>query len=208
MFGHRRVAIALDDVNRDAEGGQRFRVHVAAGAGAEKDDVFQAGAATHRLRRQSAVIVEQEVVAGQEAREIGRVDLALFVERDRGIAGSGHRVENVDQLVIRVEENTAHPLLPHLDADPACAPLTRQERDAIAPDHAASAPAGDHRGVPGNPGCCIGATECADHRSDPTRQAAAPRRPLGRPYPARAIRPRTIAPLAAGPASSWPSGAY
>ena len=45
MLGHRGVAVPLDHVDRDAEGGECFGVHVGAGAGAEKDDVLEAGAA-------------------------------------------------------------------------------------------------------------------------------------------------------------------
>ena len=38
-LGDRGVAVALDDVDRDADPGERLRVHVAARAGAEEDDV-------------------------------------------------------------------------------------------------------------------------------------------------------------------------
>src|SRR3712207_8179944 len=46
LFGsHRRVAVALDDVDLHAALGlQLLRVHVAARAGAEEDDVLQVGA--------------------------------------------------------------------------------------------------------------------------------------------------------------------
>ena len=67
VLGHRRVAVALDDVHGDAELGQFLGVHVAARAGAEEDDVLQAGAAPHHLGRHLAVVVEHEVVAGEQA---------------------------------------------------------------------------------------------------------------------------------------------
>ena len=67
VLGHRGVAVALDDVHGDAVLGQFLGVHVAARAGAEEDDVLQAGAAPHHLGRHLAVVVEHEVVAGEQA---------------------------------------------------------------------------------------------------------------------------------------------
>ena len=49
-FGDRRVAIALDQMNVDAEFGEFLRVHVAARAGAEKHDVLQPGALSSQSR--------------------------------------------------------------------------------------------------------------------------------------------------------------
>ena len=55
VLGHRGVAVALDDVHGDAEVSQFLRVHVAARAGAEEDDVLQAAAARASPRSASGV---------------------------------------------------------------------------------------------------------------------------------------------------------
>jgi hypothetical protein len=59
-FGHRRVAIASDQVNRDTEFGELFRIHIAARAGAEKHHMLQIGASARDLRRQRGMIDDRD----------------------------------------------------------------------------------------------------------------------------------------------------
>jgi hypothetical protein len=71
VLGDRNVAIALDGVHGDAESGQRRNVHVARGAGAEENDVLEPAAFGHDLGRHVGMVVEADVVTGQEPRQIG-----------------------------------------------------------------------------------------------------------------------------------------
>ena len=68
-FGDRGVAIALDQVNGDAEFGEFFRVHVAARAGAEKHHVLQPGAFARDLGRQRGVIDDRDLGAVEHFRD-------------------------------------------------------------------------------------------------------------------------------------------
>ena len=86
VLGDRNVAIALDGVHGDAEAGQRRNVHVARGAGAEKNDVLELAAFGHDLGRHVGMVVEADVVAGQEPRQIGGLE-CIGVDRDRRVVG-------------------------------------------------------------------------------------------------------------------------
>ena len=62
-FGHRRIAIALDQVHFDAELRELFGIHVAARAGAEEHHVLQPGALFCNLGRQRGVIDDRDLRA-------------------------------------------------------------------------------------------------------------------------------------------------
>jgi hypothetical protein len=67
-FGNRRVAIALDQVNRYPELGELLRVHVAARAGAQEHDVLEAGAFARNLGRQRRVVDNSDFGAVEDCR--------------------------------------------------------------------------------------------------------------------------------------------
>ena len=108
MFRHRDVAIALDDVDLDADAFQLFGVHVAARAGAQEDDVTQAGALAHRLGRHLRMIVQHEVVAGEQAGQFFGRDAAAFLDIDMGVVGADDLAEYRREIVDRIHEQTLH----------------------------------------------------------------------------------------------------
>ena len=65
-FGDGGIAIALDEVDLDAELGELFRVHVAARAGAEKHDVLQPGALLRDVGRQRGVVDDRDLGAVEQ----------------------------------------------------------------------------------------------------------------------------------------------
>ena len=120
VLGHRGVAIALDDVHGDAVLGEFLGMHVAARAGAEKDDVLQAGAAPHDFGRHLAVIVEHEVVAGEQpGQRVGR-HLELFVHRHRRVVGRTTRRNT------SARSSTASRNRPFITSPVACARTVRK----------------------------------------------------------------------------------
>jgi hypothetical protein len=74
-FGDGGVAIALDDVHADAEAPERFRVHVAARAGAEEDHVAQPGTLARDLERQGGVVDDRDLGAAQRLRQFLGADV-------------------------------------------------------------------------------------------------------------------------------------
>ena len=107
-FGHRRVAIALDQMDLDAEFGEFFRVHVAACAGAEKHDVLQAGAAPRDFGRQRGVIDNDDLGAVEQCGHLVRRDVGIAVDAHRRIIGLILALENIRQRSVGIDKNSAH----------------------------------------------------------------------------------------------------
>ena len=85
-FGHRCVAIALDQVHFDTELAELFRVHVAARAGAEEHYVLQPLALLGDLGRQRGVIDDRNFGAVEQFRVLIGRDIRVAVDADLGIA--------------------------------------------------------------------------------------------------------------------------
>ena len=79
VLGDGGVAIALDGVHRDAECRELLGVHVAARAGAEEDDVPQPAAAAHHLGGHEGVVVQHEILAGEQGGQLGGGDVGHLV---------------------------------------------------------------------------------------------------------------------------------
>ncbi len=107
MLGDGRVAIALDDMHGDAKLVELGDVHVARRPGAEKDDVAEIGTSPHRLGRQIGVVVEADLIASEQARDIGAV-IGLMIDVDLRIVGAAHTLENRRELLVAVEEQRFH----------------------------------------------------------------------------------------------------
>ena len=110
-FGHRRIAIALDQVNLDADIGQLLRIHVAARAGAEKHHVLQPGAFFGDPGRQRRVIDDGDFGAAENLRILLRLDIGVAVDAHLGIAGLFQPLENHGQRFIGIDKNTLHETL-------------------------------------------------------------------------------------------------
>ena len=108
VFGHRRVAVAFDDVDGDADLGQLLGVHVAARAGAEEHDMLQAFAQAHRRRRHLRVIVQHEIVARQQPRQFGGCDIPLLIDIHRRVPRLGNLAADVGEVVHGVDEQALH----------------------------------------------------------------------------------------------------
>ena len=61
------------------------------------------------------MIVEHEIVTGDQTWQLGRRDLRLFVDRDRGIAGTGHALADLGEVVDGIEEKAFHGGIPVLE---------------------------------------------------------------------------------------------
>ena len=108
MLRHRRVAVAFNDMYGDAECREFLRIHVAAGAGAQEDDMLQVGAGAHRLGRHLRMVVEAEIVAGKQRGQIVRPDLALLVHRHRRVTRAGDVMEDAGEIVHGIEKQALH----------------------------------------------------------------------------------------------------
>ena len=115
-FGHRGVAIALDQVNLDAELGELFRIHVAARAGAEKHHVLQPGAFLRDLGRQRGVIDDGDLGAVEHFGILLRRDVGVAMDPHLGIAGLVQPLEDHRQRFIGIDKNSAHGNPPFLDS--------------------------------------------------------------------------------------------
>jgi len=107
VLGDRSVAVALDGVHFDAEPVQRRDVHVARCAGAQKDDVLEPAALGHHLGRHIGVVVEANIVAGEQPRQVGGSKW-IAVDRDRRVVGTLHAGKHRRQLVVAVDEDRFH----------------------------------------------------------------------------------------------------
>ncbi len=72
MLGHRGVAVTLDDVHLDAAAFELADIHVARGPGAEEYDVLEFRALRHQLGRHVGMVVDGDVVALDDARQVPR----------------------------------------------------------------------------------------------------------------------------------------
>ena len=107
-FRDRGVAIALDEVDLDAERGELVGVHVAARAGAEEDDVLEALALPRDIGRQRGVIDDADLGAAEDIRPLLGRDIRVFVDADLGIAGLALPLEDLGERIIGVDKNSAH----------------------------------------------------------------------------------------------------
>ena len=107
-FGHRRIAIAPDQVNADAEFGELFRIHVAARAGAQKHDVLQAGAFARNFGRQCGVIDDGNLGPVEHAGQLIRRHIGVAMNAHRGIAGFCQALEDDGERFIGIDKNSAH----------------------------------------------------------------------------------------------------
>ena len=83
-FGHRGVAITLDGVDGDAALGELFRIHVAARAGAEEDDVLQAFAHFSAIADwHRGVVDDHDLGIAEQAGQIVGLDRGIAVDADR-----------------------------------------------------------------------------------------------------------------------------
>ncbi len=89
VLGDRGVAVALDGVHLTPSAVQRRHVHVARGAGAEEHDVLEALALRDQFGRHVGMVVEADVVAGEQARQVVGSE-RLGVDRDRRVVGPVH----------------------------------------------------------------------------------------------------------------------
>jgi hypothetical protein len=107
-FSDCRIAIAFDQVNVDTEFGKLFGVHVAAGAGAEKNDMLQAAAAPGDIRGQRGVIDDDNLRAIEQRGHLFRRDVGVTVDAHRRIAGHVQPLENIRQRSVGIDKNSAH----------------------------------------------------------------------------------------------------
>ena len=85
----------------------------------------------HHLGRHLAVVVEHEVVAGEQpGQRVGR-HFELLVHRHRRIVGTHHATEHVRQIVHRIEKQPLHRIPRRLRAQSAQAGVTRQWRGIL-----------------------------------------------------------------------------
>src|SRR6202012_895509 len=92
----------------DAELSQLVRVHVAARASAEEDDVLQPLALLRHLGRQRRMIDDADLGAVEHGRPILRLDVRIEVDLDRDVVRLALPLEDIGQRVGGVDENCAH----------------------------------------------------------------------------------------------------
>jgi len=110
LLGHRRVAVALDGVDLDAERLDLRHGHVARSTGAEKDDVLEVLALPHQIGRHVAVVVDGDVVVGDHARQLVFLE-RRGVDRDRRIVRAIDALPHCAELLIAVDEDGFHSAL-------------------------------------------------------------------------------------------------
>ena len=94
----------------DADPGERFRVHVAACAGAEEDDIAQAGAGAGDLDREGGVVDDRDPRAGERRGQVGGQD-AGGAERERQAGEGGEQaLRDGPQRRVGVDEGGEHRL--------------------------------------------------------------------------------------------------
>ena len=95
-------------MNVDAEFAKLFRIHVAARAGPEEHDMFQAGAAPRDFGRQSGVIDDDDLGAVEQSRDMARCDVGIAVDAHGRVAGPVLPFENIRQRSVGIDKNSAH----------------------------------------------------------------------------------------------------
>src|ERR1700733_12470411 len=107
-FGHRRVAIASNQMNLDAEFGELLRVHIAARAGAEKHHMLQANALARDFGRQRGVIDDRDPGAIEHFWQLLRRHIRVAMNANHGIARLGQPLEDDRQRFVGIDKNPAH----------------------------------------------------------------------------------------------------
>ena len=103
VLGHRRVAVAGNGRDLDAELLGRREVDEAGGAGAEEDDVLQARTVSQRLLVEVARIVDDGIVALDQPGNVGR-GRRSHVDRDRDVGRAMHPLPDEIDLGRRIDE--------------------------------------------------------------------------------------------------------
>ena len=91
----------------DAELVELGDVHVARGAGSEKHDVLEAAALRDQLGRHVGMVVETDVVAVEQARQVFAVE-RLGIDDDRRIVVPVDPGEDRSELVVAIDEDGFH----------------------------------------------------------------------------------------------------
>jgi hypothetical protein len=95
-------------VHGDAELAQLFRIHVAARAGAEKNDMLKSGAAFGDIGRQVAVIDDGDLGAAQHIWQRLRVDIRVEVNTHRWVTRLLQALENHARIRIAIHKHCPH----------------------------------------------------------------------------------------------------
>jgi hypothetical protein len=107
MLGDRRVAVIADGMDLDAALGELGDIHVARGAGAEKNHVLERVAFIDQIGRQIRMIVDADVVALQYGRQVGK-RIGLAIDIDRRIVRARDARPYRRQLVVAVDKERFH----------------------------------------------------------------------------------------------------
>src|SRR6201999_595879 len=99
---------ALDQVNGDAEFGEFIRIHVAAGAGAQKHDVLEALAAPGDIRRQLCMVDHDDLGTVEQRRHVFGFDVGIEVDPHSGIAGLILPLGDLCERSVSIDKNPAH----------------------------------------------------------------------------------------------------
>jgi hypothetical protein len=107
LLGDGGVAIALDGMDLDAERFDFRHVHVARRTGAEKHNVFEVPALPDQVGRHVRMIVDADVVIGDDARQLVLLE-RRGVDRDRRIVRAIDALPDLAKLGVTVDEDGAH----------------------------------------------------------------------------------------------------
>ncbi len=107
MLGDGGVAVALDGVYLDGERVERRHVHVARCAGAEEYDVPEALALRDDFGRHVGMIVDADIVSGQELRQLAGLERP-GIDHDRGVVGAVRTGKHRIELIVAVDEYGFH----------------------------------------------------------------------------------------------------
>src|SRR5580692_6037973 len=107
-LGYRGVAVAPDQVNRDAEFGQFLRVHVTARAGAQKHHMLEPCAFSRHLGWQRGVIDNRDLRAVEHFGQLIGGHVGVAMDAYPGIAGLGQPFEDDGQRFIGIDKNSPH----------------------------------------------------------------------------------------------------
>ena len=107
MLGDRDIAVTLDGVDANAARLDLSDIHVTRRAGAEKDDVFERAALRDQLGRHVGMVVDADVVALQQPRQLGAFK-RLTVDVDRRIVATHDAFPNGSQLIVAIDEEGFH----------------------------------------------------------------------------------------------------
>jgi len=117
LLGHGGVAIALDGMDLHAQRFDLGHIHVARRAGAEEHDVLEVLALRDQIGRHVAVIVDGDVMAADDARQLVLLERHI-VDLHRRIVRTIDAIPHLAELRVAVDENGFHAwgLLPHRPA--------------------------------------------------------------------------------------------